>query len=107
MKLTNEMVNRIKELDDELFYDYEVVGVRVQEQPFELGEMDHVSHVWVDNEDTGEELDGVCAVKADRAGLGHQYFGEHVAIIAGNSYTYGEDPGEIIIKNPIVVEVLA
>ena len=30
MKVTDEMIRRVKELADELFYDYEVVGIRVQ-----------------------------------------------------------------------------
>lgn len=107
MKLTSEMIEKIKEIADEFCFDYEVIGVRVQEQPFELGELSHVSHVWDDGEDTGAELDGVCVVKADFAGKCHQYFGDHAAVIAGNRYTYGEDPGEIIIEDPIVVEVLA
>ena len=107
MNLTNEMVNRIKELTDELFFDYEVIGVRVQEQPFELGEMDHVSHIWNDGEDTGVELNGVCVVNADKIENSHYYFGDHAAIVCGNKFTYGEDPGEIIIEDPVVVEVLA
>lgn len=107
MKLTKDMIDKINEMADSLFYDYEVVGVRVQEQPFELGELRHVSHVWVDGDDTGEELPGVCVVKAEHSDRGHLYFGDHVAIIAGNRYSYGEDPGEIIIEDPVVVEVLA
>ena len=107
MKLTAEMINKIQDVADELFCEYEVIGIRVQEQPFELGEMSHVSHIWDDGEDTGEELNGVCAVKHDWISQSHLYFGEHVAIIAGNRYSYGEDPGEIIIEEPVVVEVLA
>lgn len=107
MELTDKMLDRIKELADELFFDYEVVGIRTQDHSFNLGEMDHVSHVWVDGDDTGEELGGVCAVKSDYAGHGHNYFGSHVAVVAGNHYTYGEDPGEIIISDPVVVEIFA
>lgn len=107
MKLTSEMISRAKELADELFYDYEIVGLRVQEQPFQLGAMAHVSHVWDDGEDTGVELSGVCVIDAEHAGTAHQYFGGHVAIVAGNRYTYGEDPGEVVIEDPVVVEVLA
>ena len=107
MKITKEMLNRISEVANDLFYDYEKIGIRVQEQDFELGEMSHVSHVWEDGEDTGEELNGVCAMLWNKVSESHQYFGDHVAIIAGNRYSYGEDPGEIIIEDPVVVEVLA
>lgn len=107
MKLTDEILSRIQEVSEDLSYDYEVIGIRIQEQPFELGGMSHVSHVWDDGEDTGEELNGVCAVKHDKLNSGHTYLGDHVAIIAGNRYSYGEDPGEVIIEDPVVVEVLA
>lgn len=107
MKLTSEMISRAITLADDLSLDYEVVGIRVQDKPFELGEMSHVSHVWDDGEDTGEELDGVCAIKFDMAKNSHLYFGDHVAVLAGNRYSFGEDPGEIIIEDPVVVEVLA
>lgn len=35
------------------------------------------------------------------------YYGDHVAVIAGNSWDYGEDAGEIVIHDPIVIEILA
>lgn len=107
MKVTNEMIARAKEAANELFYDYEIVGIRVQEVPFELGEMHHCSHVWVDGDDTEEELDGVSILRADRAEMARHYYGNHVAIVAGNGYTYGEDDGEIVLRDPVVVEVLA
>lgn len=113
MKVCNEMIARLKEVADELCYDYEVVSIRVQDPEFELGEMDHKSHVWVDGEETDEELDGVCCINSQCADkvFGSRFFGgypgEHIAIIAGNRYEGGEDYGEVIIADPIVVEVLA
>lgn len=108
--MKKEFIARLNTLAEELYYDYEVVGIRVQEEPFRLGEMDHVSHIWDDGEDTGEELDGVCTVSstvADRVFKMLDYYGEHVAIIAGNEYRWGQDYGEIIIRDPVVVEILA
>lgn len=35
------------------------------------------------------------------------YYGDYVAVIAGNSWDYGEDSGEIVIHDPIVIEILA
>ena len=106
-KLTKEVIDRLNQVADELFYDYEVIGIRIQEEPFQPGELEHRSHVWVDEEDTGEELNGVSVVRYDSIGQAQSYFGDHAAIIVGNRYTYGEDPGEIVIEDPIVVEVLA
>lgn len=107
MKVTDEMIRRVKELADELFYDYEIVGIRVQDVPFSLGKMEHRSHALIEGEDTGIELPGVSVIRSDEAELAKDYFGDYVAVVAGNSYTYGEDPGEIVIADAVVVEVLA
>ena len=106
--MTAEMIEKAKATAEELFYDYEVIGIRVQEESFELGSINHLSHVWVDGEDTGDELDGICAQDVrtiERYDNG--YFGNHIAIIAGNSYSYGEDAGEVVVEDAIVVEILA
>lgn len=106
MKLTNEMIERIKDAAEDLYMDWEVVGVRVQEEEFSLGSMDHESSIWVDGEETNESAGGLCVVSADEISTAHQYFGGHIAIVCGNDYMYGEDPGEIILRDPVCVEVL-
>lgn len=106
--MTAEMIQRAKEIAEDLSFDYEVIGIRVQEVPFALGEMTHVSKVWVDGDETDEDLDGVCAQAVNTLEkYDNQYFGDHIAIVAGNEYSYGEDPGEIIIRDPVVVAILA
>lgn len=35
------------------------------------------------------------------------YHGDHVAIIAGDDYIYGDDPGEIVISDPVVIAILS
>lgn len=108
MKVTSEIIEKVKEMAADTYREYEYIGIRVQDEtPFELGEMDHVSHVWVDGDDTGEELGGVCAIRGDRAELAKSYYGDYVAIIGGNKAEYGEDDGELIITDPVVLEVLA
>lgn len=108
MKVTTEMIEKVKEMAADIYREYEYIGIRIQDEtPFELGNLDHVSHVWVDGDDTGEELGGVCVIKGDRAELAKSYFGDYVAIIGGNNAEYGEDNGELIISDPVVLEVLA
>lgn len=113
MKVSADMVKRLKDVAEELFYEYEVVAIRVQEPPFSLGEINHVSHVWVDGEETEEELNGICGICSEYAEkvfgspFSGGYFGDHAAIIAGNHYELGEDFGEVIISDPVVVEIIA
>ena len=107
MALTSEMIKKINETVEELGLEdtYEYVGVRVQEVPFELGQIDHCSKVWVDGDETDEELDGICATMLDKLNA-NEYFGNHVAIICGYSAEYGEDVGEIIISDAVVAAII-
>lgn len=99
------ILNRIDEIRENSEYEY--LGVRVQEKEFKEGEILDNSFVWIDGEATSEELDGTCAVKLEDAELANGYFGEHVAIIGSNSMEYGQDLGEIILRDAEVMEVLA
>lgn len=90
--------------------DYEYVGIRIQEMPSEVGkELTHNSHVWDDGEDTGEEIDGVCAIDPkqiqylSRMEINMGYFGEYILIIGSDYAQHGADPAEIIMKKPTVL----
>lgn len=107
MKMTAELIEKIRELEKEYSWDYEQVCIRVQEVPFELGEMDHQSSVWVDGDETDEQLDGISTLSVKYAQNAEFYFGDHLAIVAGNEYSYGQDAGEVIIRDPVVLEILA
>lgn len=113
MEITKSIVDRLLHVANDMKYEYSVFGIRIQEQEFVLGPLSHVSHVWVDGEDTGIDLNGVCAIShrfAEKVFLGKFptfYFGDHAAIICGNDFSYGEDVGEIIISDPVVVDIIA
>ena len=108
MKLTSEMISKAKAIADSISLDYDKIGIRVQEVPFELGAMDHQSHGGVDGDETEERLPGVSAQDIETIGkYRNEYFGDYVAVVAGNEYEYGEDAGEIVIRDPVVVAVLA
>ena len=94
--------------------NYEVVAIRTQEQPFELGSILHCSKVWIDGDETDEEIDGISATSitssavkkhSDDHGFDY-YYGHYTAIVCGNDYERGEDIGEVIIKGAVVVEIL-
>lgn len=106
MVINDEMMRKAKELAEKYFWDYEIIALRVQDVEFSLGNIEHHSQVWIDGDETGEDLNGICATKLDFVGKVN-YFGDHAAILAGNQYSYGEDTGEVIIEDAIVLEVLA
>lgn len=99
------IIRRVEEINNEYAYDF--IGIRVQEKEFTLGETLDNSFVWIDGECTEEELDGTCAIRLSDSKLANEYFGDHVAVIAGYYGTYGEDLGELIIRDAEVIEVLA
>ena len=63
MRLAPDMIRRVEDIASSALYDYEAVGVRVQDVPFAPGPMAHRSHVWDNGDDTGEELPGVSAMR--------------------------------------------
>lgn len=106
-------VDLIRDIAEKYLDEYNVVGIRTQDVPFELGAIYHNSLVWIDGEMTGEELPGICATEILRSPdrllsmhINGTYYGNYVAIICGNSYSWGQDDGEIIIEDPVVVEIL-
>lgn len=106
-------VEAFQEMVDELLGelgDDEVLGIRVQissETPTpDVGDtLRHRSHVWDDDEDTEEELRGVCAVDARKLDIVWKYYGDDLLLLRGWDWTHGEDEGEIIIRDPVVVGV--
>lgn len=104
-KVIESIIERIEEIKENANYEY--IGIRVQEEEFTLGEILNNSFVWIDGEMTDEELNGTCALMLQDAKLANNYFGNHIAIIGGDMMEYGEDLGEIIIKDAEVIEVAA
>lgn len=99
------IINRIEEIEDA--YDYGYIGIRVSENEFTEGETLDNSFVWIDGKMTDEELDGTCAIMLKDVKLANTYFCDHVAIIGSDSMEYGQDLGEIILRDAEVLEVIA
>lgn len=106
-------MKNLAEIVEELKWEYEWVGIRVQEEEFELGPIYHDSSVWVDNEETEYKLDGICAVRVDEDNVDRRYadscrhyYGAHAAILVSNRVEYGEDENEIVMKDAEVAYII-
>ena len=115
---------KIQDLISPYLGKYKYIGIRTQEEPFEVGDIKHQSVVWRNGEETNEKLGGVSAtnikseavaahsdIKTDYLKLrkyknNGYYYGNNVAIIVGNEAKRGSDYGEIVIKNPKVVRII-
>lgn len=109
---TQEIVAKAEELWGDV--DHMYIGVRTQEQPFELGAVDHNSVVWDDGDETDEELDGISVTSIESPAVRMHasdgdawagYFGEHVALIAYDEYETGYDDGEHVAEDAEVVYI--
>lgn len=103
-----EIVDRARKVAESDDYYFETFGVRWQVEPFELGPIGHISHNWDDGTDTGEELDGICALDVTNLGYYKRspYYGEHIAILGSYGSHSGEDLGEIVMQDAEVLEII-
>lgn len=105
-------IDEIKEMVEDREYDY--IGLRIDDNVnYGIGDIANVSRVWDNNELTDETLDGTCCIgisypeDVERAlDLAKIYCGDRWYLIAGDNAEYGEDDGEIIIEDAIVVTVV-
>lgn len=95
-------------IDEDGLYAY--IGIRVQDDAYGLhvGQtVEHSSHVWVDGEDTEDELDGVCAINYEAIRfVNAEYFGDTIIVLGSQNAEYGEDVGEIIMQDAVVLAVV-
>ena len=122
-----QKIINIIENDDDCFAFY---GIRATTEEHSAGEELSNSFVWIDGEKTEEELDGIstmgikdlteeaviraikclgrdaCEYFGVKANVFHSYVGQNFVLIKGDSATAGDDNGEWVIKNPVVVAVL-
>jgi hypothetical protein len=94
-------------------YDYAWFGLRVLNALPRDGSKLEPSRRWDDNEVTGDELSGTSAIRVDdREGSIAQalkdiepYPGKYVVLLGSDDEAgSGEDAGEILLKDPIVLE---
>jgi hypothetical protein len=111
-------VNDIKTAASQYKNQYRVIAVRTQDTPFILGETEFKSQRYTDGSRT-YQLNGLSATNVNsRNPLAirmhtdeysvktGRYYGEYVAIVGGNEYHYGTDAGEVIISDPVVIQIL-
>ena len=109
--MTNEQIKEIAKKIQTSNYNYDFIGIRVQEENTNnIGDtIYHKSYVWDDGNITDEELNGICAIEIQVARKLIDYGGYQgkYAYILGSDYcTKGNDVGEIIMKDAIVLDVI-
>ena len=80
-------------------------GGRIDEEPWRVGDRLPPSRVWCDGEPTDAVLAGTSTIRLDdprAAALLSQYFGDYLLLVSGSAGLFGEDDGEMIIRDAVV-----
>lgn len=128
-----DFIKKAEELVEEHTGEYDYIGIRFEDKVRTVDELiEDYSRSNPDREDEREfpefgteeyfemeELDGICAYNAkhkygwgtgiDRSNdydVDVWYNGSHCYLLGSNSMEYGEDDGELIMRDAIVLEVL-
>jgi hypothetical protein len=92
---------------------YGVVGLRVTDTAPQLGDTLPRSGVWADDEPTGERLSGTSTVGVSSAAeidaaltrATSSYLGRYIVVVEGGDAGAGQDAGELVIADALVVGV--
>lgn len=106
-----QTIKKIAETIDKDQYMYSYLALRCQPVPEEIGStMAHRSSQWIDGEEQHEQLDGVSAISlASIKWLDDDkysgYEGPYLILIGSDNGQYGEDNGEVVLTDPIVLDI--
>ncbi len=109
--VTDEELGQIAKTINPDDYNKEYLGLRVvaphyDEYGLQVGEELPQSHVWIEEEAQKELLPGTSSIALKEAGKqpqGGGYSGNRVFLIGGDKMEWGEDVGEIIIKDAVIL----
>lgn len=89
-------------------WSYDVIGVRVDDQAYRIGDVLPESRIWIDGEPTDGRLAGTSAMSlrsiADYIDHYPACVGRYVYLLGGYSEGSGDDEGEIIIGRATVID---
>ena len=110
--MKNNRIKEIAEKSQEHLSLFNFVGIRIQKSDYELKigqSLNHCSSVWDDDNELDELLDGVSAIDITRTESLEKFGGYNgnVALILGSEIANGgNDVAEIIMNNPIILEII-
>lgn len=112
--VNNKQIRQLAEQLKQKEYDFEYIGIRVQE---EIGNskigyiVRHKSNVWDDGNMLRKKLNGVCAIDINNAKMlsnvdYNGYMGNIILVLGCNEVEYGEDAGEIIMQHAKILDII-
>ena len=109
------LVDICKEYSDKEGLGY--FGIRSDDRDFSIGEALPASRIWDDGDPTEDELDGTSTIwlydayndefNVDALRIIKKVYAfRNTYLVASHSRTWGEDKGEWVLSDPVVVEVI-
>ena len=91
--------------------EYDYIGFRVvNNEVYRVGDIAKRSRVWVDGEPTDELLSGASAISKDKLSYTYDgyegYLGDTILILGSNNAEGGNDPGEIVMIDAIILDII-
>lgn len=103
-------ISKIKELIEN--EEFEFYGIRKDDAEYSVGDTCENSHSWRSDGTDNGELDGTCAIGVKAGTIesviaqSKEYYGSHLYLIASDRKEMGEDQGEYIMSDAVVIAVL-
>jgi hypothetical protein len=105
-------IEEIKQAVENREYGY--IGIRCEDGvSYNVGDHANESRVWIDGEATEDTVGGTSCIGINRSDdvdaamdMIANYFGDRLYLVAGDSFEYGEDEGEYIIRDAVVVAIV-
>jgi hypothetical protein len=104
-----ERIKQLAKYAEKYEGEYGYIGIRIQESDYGVvvgQQINHTSSVWVDNEQTEQFVNGTSAISINNTGYITGYPGNVILILGSDRIEYGEDAGEIVMKNPVIIEIV-
>lgn len=109
------MTDMLKDIIDRTEYAY--CGIRVDDDVnYSVGDQTAPSRIWADGDPTEDTLNGTSCIGlrtdagaediAAALDAADSYYGNRLYLIAGDSMEYGEDAGEYIIRDAVVIAII-
>jgi hypothetical protein len=111
--MQNNSIKQLAEHAQQYLDDWDYVGVRVQTELYGAtvgSEIDHESSDWDDGEMLSTKVGGICAIGVSQAKYLDQwggYDGDFALVLGSHHGWVGEDPAEIILVSPVILEIVA
>lgn len=87
-------------------FGYRIVAADSDDYNSKIGDTLEPSHVWDNGEYTDDLQNGTACIDPKQLSSAQKYYGDRVLVIASDSREWGNDPGEMILRDAKVIDII-